>query len=263
MFVLTRENYHSQEANRLYMSHSQYANFLQCEAMAMAKLTGDWKEEQSDALLVGSYVHAWSEGTLEQFKANNPDCYTKKGELTAKMQQAERMIDCLKKDEFCMFVLQGEKEVIMTAEFAGATWRVMMDVYTPEKGRFVDLKTTRSISETQWNAELGERISFVEMYHYPRQFALYSEIERLATGRQERIDPIVVAVSKEDPPDKAIISMADHDRAEMELQMIRLNMPHILAVKHGIDKPSRCEKCDYCRATKVVSKIIHYSKLAG
>jgi hypothetical protein len=261
MLKLTRENYHSLEANQQYMSNSQYKSFLDCEAMAVAKVRGEWVPEKSDALLAGSYLHAWSEGTLEEFKAITPELFTKKGELYAQYKYIDRMIDCLRQDEFCMFVLQGQKEVIMTAEFGGVMWKIMMDIYSPDRERFVDIKSTRSISELVWSPEDSQKVSFIEMYSYPRQFAVYAEIERLVTGRSGWLEPLVVAVSKEDPPDKAIISMVDPVRTEYELTQIKLNLPHILAVKSGQEQPTRCETCDYCRATKKISRIIHFTEL--
>ena len=71
---LTSENYYSQEANREYMSVSGYKDFagtygkLPCEFHAMEKLNGNWEDEKTTALLVGSYVDSYFEGSLEQFK---------------------------------------------------------------------------------------------------------------------------------------------------------------------------------------------------
>ena len=36
--ILTQENYYTPEANRAYMSTSQFKDFEKCEAMALAKL---------------------------------------------------------------------------------------------------------------------------------------------------------------------------------------------------------------------------------
>lgn len=65
---LTSENYYSQEANREYMSVSGYKDFagtygkLPCEFHAMEKLNGNWEDEKTTALLVGSYVDSYFEG---------------------------------------------------------------------------------------------------------------------------------------------------------------------------------------------------------
>ena len=69
---LTAENYYSQVANMAYMSVSQFKAFEQCEAAAMAELYGEYKAPTSTALLVGSYVDAWFEGTLDKFILAHP-----------------------------------------------------------------------------------------------------------------------------------------------------------------------------------------------
>ncbi len=65
---LTNKNYYSQKANKEFFSVSQIKDFLKCEAQAMAKLSGEWVEEPTTAMLIGSYVDSWFEGTLEDFK---------------------------------------------------------------------------------------------------------------------------------------------------------------------------------------------------
>lgn len=43
--ILTNENYYSQEANKAYMSVSQYKSFLECEACAMAQINGEYERQ--------------------------------------------------------------------------------------------------------------------------------------------------------------------------------------------------------------------------
>ena len=66
--ILTNENYYSVDANLEYMSVSQYKDFRKCEAMALATLRGEWEKPKTTALLVGSYIDSWFEGTLDEFK---------------------------------------------------------------------------------------------------------------------------------------------------------------------------------------------------
>lgn len=88
---LTSENYYSQEANQEYMSVSGYKDFagtygkMPCEFYGMEKLNGRWEDEKSTALLVGSYVDSYFEGSLEQFKKDNPEIFTQKGELLSQI----------------------------------------------------------------------------------------------------------------------------------------------------------------------------------
>lgn len=81
---LTNENYYSQEANKEYMSVSQFKDFagtygkMPCEFEALEKLNGRWKTKKTTPLLVGSYVDSYFEGTLDQFKKENPEIFTTK-----------------------------------------------------------------------------------------------------------------------------------------------------------------------------------------
>jgi PDDEXK-like domain of unknown function (DUF3799) len=259
LIQLTAENYHSLKANQDYMSNSQYKDFRKCEASALAKVKGEWFSPPSDALLVGSYVHAGIEGVLDEFKADNPSLFTKKGELYSQYKHADKMLHVLQEDPFCMFVLEGQQEIIITEEFAGVMWKAKLDVYNQDRGRIVDLKTCKSIRDKVWDKDRGY-VSFVEAYGYIGQMALYTELEKRHSGRKEWLEPLIVAVSKEEVPDKAIINF-DNERLAVELEEVERNMPRIIAVKHGNEKPNRCDKCDYCKATKKVKTILHYSEL--
>ena len=260
---LNKNNYHSQAANVDYMSRGQYLDFLNCEAATLAVLKGEWVEELSDALLVGQYVHTFNDGTRGEFISSHPEMFKKNGELLAKFVVADKMIETLQKDPFAMYVLEGQKEVIYTAEMFGCWWKIMIDSHNPEKRRNVDLKTTRSITEKVWSEEAWAKVSFVEKYHYLLQSAIYSEVEYLSNGRStgDWFDFYIVAVSKEKFPDKAVINMTDPERLAKELAEVEVNMPRILAVKAGEVEAVRCEVCDYCKATKALTKAIHYSEL--
>jgi len=260
---LTRSNYHSLKAEREYMSRSQYLGFLQCEARQIAILAGEWTEEPSDAFLVGQYVHAWNEGCRGEFISEHPEMFTKAGGLKAQFKTADKMIAALEADPLCMYMLEGDKEVIFTAEFSGATWKVMVDTYNPERRRLVELKTTRGIREKAWSEEHNGRVSFIEQYNYLMQAALYCEIERLANGRKEGdwLDYYMVAVSKESVPDKEVIDMRDPDRYIQELEQVKANMTRILMVKSGQVQPARCERCNYCRSTRKLTKAVHYTEI--
>jgi len=262
---ITPENYYSFEAEREFMSVSQYRDFLACEAKALAKLKNEWVEEPTTEMLVGSYVHAWVEGpeALKKFKENTPQMFKKNGEPYAQFAHADKMIECLQNDPAAMYFLEGQKEVIMTGEIGGVPWKIKIDVYNPDKKRIVEIKTTRSITELYWDARYGARVSFVEMFDYPLQMAVYLEIERQNSGRDKWLEPLILAVSKEDPPDHAVISLNDPSRLTSELEEVKRNLHRILAVKTGKIAPTRCEKCNYCRSTKKISHIIFYLDLVN
>jgi hypothetical protein len=252
LIQLNDENYFSFEANQQYMSYSQYKEFLDCSARSMAKLFGGWGDKKNEAFLLGSYVHAWNEGldALESFKKNTPELFTKKGELYAQYKFADSIIKTLESDELCMFILAGNKEVIYTAEFAGAVWKIKIDSDNDEW--FSDLKVMRNLKEKYFG------INWVEHFGYIGQMALYQHIKALATGQV--VEPYIVAVTKEDPPDKQIIKF-DSDRLKYELEKIEFEMRKIMQIKNNQIPAERCEQCAYCRETKKLDRIIHYSQI--
>ena len=167
---LTSENYYSKEANQEYMSVSGYKDFagtygkMPCEFYGMEKLNGRWEDEKSTALLVGSYVDSYFEGSLEQFKKDNPEIFTQKGELKANFKQAEEIIARIERDEYFMKYMSGQKQVIMTGELFGAKWKIKMDSYIPGVA-IVDLKVMASITDLKWVKDIGY-LDFVRYWGY-------------------------------------------------------------------------------------------------
>jgi hypothetical protein len=261
-FVLTADNYYSKEADMKYMSVHQYLDFVGhmgvhgCEEMAMAKLKGEFEQETTTAMLVGSYVDSYFEGTLEQFKKEHPECFTQKGELKASFRQAEKMIERCEKDSYFMSTMQGEKQVIMTAYLFGCEWKIKMDSYLPGKA-IVDLKTSADIHKA-WKVQDYGYASFVEYWGYTLQMAVYQKVVEINTGK--KLPCYISVVTKEDSPEIAVINI-DQMTLDHALNEIEMNMASVLMVKTGEVEPFRCEKCDYCKATKVLKGAISYMDL--
>lgn len=261
-FVLTADNYYSKEADMKYMSVHQYLDFVGhmgvhgCEEMAMAKLKGEFEQETTTAMLVGSYVDSYFEGTLEQFKQEHPECFTQKGELKASFKQAEKMIERCEKDSYFMSTMQGEKQVIMTAYLFGCEWKIKMDSYLPGKA-IVDLKTSADIHKA-WKVQDYGYASFVEYWGYTLQMAVYQKVVEINTGK--KLPCYISVVTKEDSPEIAVINI-DQMTLDHALNEIEMNMPSVLMVKSGEAETVRCEKCDYCKATKVLKGAISYMDL--
>jgi hypothetical protein len=242
---LTNDNYYSSEANREYMSVSSYKSFCKCEAMAMAEIRGEWVRPQTTVLLVGSYIDSWFEGTLDEFRRDHPEIYkrTKGGDqLKADFMQAEELIEFVQRDPMFMRYMGGKKQIILTSELFGAKWKIKIDSYHPDK--IVDLKVMRSMERI-----MGK--SFVEHWGYDLQMAIYSAVE----GRD--LATYLAVVTKQEPPDKEIISVPRWRRVEL-LEDVKRKMPHILAVKRGEIPPTRCGVCEYCRATKMLTEPIDF-----
>lgn len=267
---LTKDNYFSLEANRHYMSVSQFKGFLPsyggCEARSIAELAGEYERPEKKAFEEGHYIHAWNEGTLDEFKANNPDLYSSRGptsgQLKANFQHCNKMIEVLESDDLVMKALAGQKEVIKTAELFGIPWKIMIDSYQPDISIFADLKALKDMDSNHWNKEAKCFENFIEHYGYDIQLAVYAEVERLDSGRgkEDWFLPHMVVVTKQDPPDHEIVYF-DFDSIAKSLNIVANNIDRVKAVKSGIEKPIRCEKCDYCRETKKIGRIKHFSEL--
>ena len=266
---VTKQNYFDLETDRAYMSNSQFKGFMNCEAKQMAILDGSHEKTSTPAMLLGKYVHAWNEDDLENFKSLNPEIYTQKGELKSEFKNANEIIEIIKSSPLFMEVLSGQKEVIFTAEMFGATWKVLIDSYLPEKNRFADLKVMAKLRDKCWDEALSCYVTSYENYGYWVQMAVYAEVERIANGRNTHLEPFIAVVTKEAYPDKAIISfVGDSDIPEaqldhfldVQLKFVEFNMPRILAVKSGTEKARRCEACDYCRKSKILTRTMHYSE---
>ena len=265
-FVLTADNYYSAEADKRYMSVHQYLDFvghmgvMGCESRAMAKLNGKWKEETTTAMLVGSYVDSYFEGTLEGFKEEHPECFakTKPYGLKAPFKQAEKMIARCEQDDYFMSTLAGEKQVIMTAYLFGCEWKIKMDSYLPGIA-IVDLKTSADIHKA-WKVQDYGYASFIEYWGYTLQMAVYQKVVEINTGK--RLPCYISVVTKEDSPEIKV-SFIDQQALDHALYEIEMNMQSVLMVKNGEVEPVGCGKCDYCKATEVLTGPVHFMDLIG
>lgn len=261
-FVLTNENYYSQEANKRYMSVHQYLDFVGhmgvhgCEKRAMAIIEGKYEKEKSTPMLVGSYVDSYFEGTLKHFKHENPDVFTQKGELKASFKQAEKMIARAKKDEKFMAYMSGEKQVIKTGYLFGCDWKIKMDSYLPGKA-IVDLKTTSDLHKA-WRVQDYGYVSVAEYWGYTIQMAVYQKIVEIDTG--EKLPCILAFITKEDSPELKLCYI-DQMTLDHALNEVEMNMSSVLMVKNGEVEPIPCGKCDYCKATEPVEEVINIADL--
>lgn len=256
--ALNPENYYSLDANHAYMSATRLKGYISCEARQHAIDTGAWAEEPTDAMLAGSYVHAVVEGSMESFRAEHPEMFVKSSELKATFRQADEMAKTLLSDTFVRSMLTGQHEEIVTAELFGVPFKAKIDVLHPT--RIVDVKTVSKLNERVWSPMDGRYVGWIEDRKYLMQLSIYTELVRLTYEEDEWRLPLIVAVTKENPPDKAILAV-DEATISDELQKVREHLPHVMDVALGLMEPVRCEHCAYCRATKQIKRIIQWQDL--
>lgn len=241
--MITAENYFSAENNMKYMGASQFKAFKNCEAAALAELKGEYPRDITSSLLVGSYVDAHVEGTLDVFRAKNPQIFTRQGELKSEYKRAEMMIERFERDEAFMRYLSGEKQVIKTGEIEGVPFKIKMDVYFPGK-MIVDLKTVKDFLPLYKEGE--GRLNFMLYWGYDIQAAIYQAIEG------NSLPFYIAAVTKEPSPDIRLIEMPQ-EYIDLALDDVRQNVVRYESIKMGLLEPDRCEHCDYCKATRVLT----------
>ena len=248
---LTNDNYFSKEAASEFWSVSQFKAFNRCEAAGLAEARGEYQREETDALLIGSYVDAYFSGPkeLDKFIARNGDKMISKrgGGLLAKFSHANDIIDRVEADPLMMDYLTGEKQVVMAAELFGAPWKAKFDVY--DEQRIVDLKCVRDFEDI-FDKGYGWR-SWVEYWGYDVQGAIYQKIEQLVTGREKPLPFYIAAVTKEKTPDIKVIQIPQHV-LDAAYNMVEAKIERFDLIKQGDVEPVRCEKCDYCKSTKVL-----------
>lgn len=249
--ILTEQNYHSAEASLAYMGASQFKAFMDCEAAALAQIRREWIPETTTSMLVGSYVDAHFSGMLDIFTAQHPEIMLKAGGLKAEFRHALKIIERMERDAFYMKYMAGEKQVIRTGEIAGVPFKVKIDVLHPARA-IVDQKVMRDF-EPIWKD--GAKRPFVEAWGYDLQGAIYREVE--GSG----LPFFLAAATKQEEPDLAVISIPV-EVLEEKIILVRELAPHFAAIKRGEVEPTRCEHCDYCRATKVLTAPVDYRDVA-
>lgn len=276
-FILTDDNYYSREADMHYMSCSQFQSFEKCEAATIARMRGLWEpHKQSDALFQGQYFHSYfespeafrrfCENNLEKIHKTKIDKKTGEIIITGKYAPFDTLDACIEAvlhDPLMKEIISwpGENEKPMTGYVGGIPWRMKMDKYCSGRRTIIDYKTSANIMELYYNPQTKQRQTFIEEFGYMMRSAVYGEIERQNTGSDSYPSFIILAVSKQDPPDKEVLLLNDDVRWNYELEEVARKIPRIQAIKNGEVSPRRCGTCEYCRATKKLNKIKMYTDL--
>lgn len=240
--------YFSSDANRSYMSVSQFKDFMKCPAAAMAKLRGEWVPEKGRALVLGSFVDELLTGdndSLGEFlEANHSEIYKKNGDFYADAAAAVETVELVKKQPLMMRYLGGEHQTIMTGEIEGVPFKIKMDSYQPNEF-IADLKYMASLR----SPNLFEPM--IRYWGYDLQAACYQEIVYQNTGK--RLPFYFVIATKENPPHLAVAEINQWNMDEA-LDKVRANIKRFQLIKNGELEAERCEEygCDYCTSTKVI-----------
>lgn len=251
--VITSENYFSMKNNMKYMGSSQFKAFKKCETATLAEIKGEYVRPVSDSLLIGSFVDAHFEGTLDVFEAHHPEVFTQKGTLKSQYQHAEYMIQRAERDELFMKYMSGEKQKIFTGEIAGVPFKIKVDSYHTEC--IVDLKCMKDF-ENVWNDDEHKKEHFIIHWGYHIQGAIYREIVRQNTGKT--LPFYIAGLTKEKPEPDINLYWIPDDVLDDGLNEVKSLAPRFQKIKNGEITPQRCEKCAWCRHTKVLTAPVNF-----
>ncbi len=239
---LTQSNYYSPETDQQYFSVSQYKDFMKCEAMAMAK-RGEYKPAMTRAMLTGSFVDSYFEGTLDLFINEHPAVFTQKQELRSEFKKANEIIARINQDDTFLRFMSGEKQRIMTFELFGYPWKMKMDSYLPGIC-ITDLKVV-------------QKFRTLPLWRYDLQGAVYQKGVELVTGEQL---PFYLAVATKERTIDLDIFQITQPVLDIALREIEQNIEHYARVKYGQEGAGILRKCDYCKSVKE-ARIRNYSEL--
>lgn len=243
MQELSQSNYYDAESNRRFFSVSQFKDFRKCEAMAMAKVSGEYKPEMTRAMLIGSFVDSYFEGTLDAFIKEHPEVFTRKQELRSEFRKANEIIRKIRSDELFMRFMSGEKQRIMTFDLFGVPWKMKMDSYLPGIC-ITDLKVVANFRTLPY-------------WRYDIQGAVYQKGVEIVTG--EQLPFYLAAATKERTPDFDIFQIPQ-PTLDFAMNEVGAEVQRYADVKAGLIEPEACGCCDYCKSRKE-ARIRNYNEL--
>ena len=258
--MLNDKNYFSTENNIKYTGSSQIKSFISCEKKALSELKGDWIQEKTDSLLASSYLDEKVSGTLNDFIQDNPELFTKKGDLKSQYKHIEDIYNEINSERNSMFkkYLSGKPQVIMTGKISGVPVKIKIDSFHLDKC-IVDLKCIKDF-KLIYNEKTKVKENFIDYYSYTIQGALYQEIVRQNTGKQ--LPFIIAACTKEKYPQFALLQIPQ-EKLDLKLQFLQSYLPHLQELKQGKIEPTSCGHCDYCISKQKCDKIWYYDEFWG
>lgn len=248
--IPNNDNYFSPEMEMAYFGHTQFCGFMECEERTLAMCKGDWQMPMTDALLAGQYVDAALTGSIGDVLGKHPEMLKRDGTLKSTFAGAERAIARARRDDMFMKYINGAKQEIMTGKLFGYDWKIKIDAFHEGKC-IVDLKCMKDF-EPIYKAGMG-KVSFVTAYGYDYQAAIYQAIVKDVTG--EKLPFIIAGVTKQDPSDIGLFEVPD-EMIHSALKVIENTIDRFAGIKAGEIEPRRCEKCAYCRESKVLNSIV-------
>ena len=238
--LLTHQNYFSTEADREYMSVSQYKNFKTCEAKALHDLEIP-DETYKESFLQGSLFEALVAGDSKLFIAQHPEMISTRGstagQLKSEFQRVLKAAEKFNSQEFFRSIINKcEKQVILTGEICGVPVKCCLDLFDRETNSIYDIKCMKDFNE-QWSKEEKKYIPWYYAWGYVLQLAVYREIVKQNFGKEPK-EIALLAATKEEIPDIQAIKF-NTELLDIELIDFMHNIRLYDEIKKGIIKPTK------------------------
>lgn len=253
--VLTLENYFSIEADREYMSVSQYKNFKTCEAKAMHDLE-EKDTTYKSAFLEGQLFENLVAGDAKLFMAQHPEMISTRGstagQLKSEFQRVVKAAEKFNSQKFFKDIIEKcEKQVILTGEICEVPVKCCLDLFDKKTFSIYDIKCMKDFNE-QWSKEEKRYIPWYYAWGYVLQLAVYREIVKQNFNTEPK-EIALIAATKEDIPDIQAIKFST-DLLDLELEEFKKNIRYYNDIKTGIAPAIGCGICSYCKTIKQINK---------
>jgi len=265
---ITDQNYYGQQASYAYLTNSQRKTFCECQARWLASILGEWTEPQKDVYFHGQYVDVALTESPAAFakwsERHQAKIYGRNGKKYKVFLDLDKAINTVRNEPLLMEYLTGEPQTIIAIEdFHGVPFKCKLDCLNLEKGFITDLKTTADLYMEQWSPVFMERVSYIDLYSYWTQAALYKEAVWV---KYERDLPFYIVAAEKKPKhdddsyvNRQIYHLDDTIYLENEWRNAVTTMLEMQRIKEAAMDPHeviRCEKCSYCISTKVLTEPI-------
>lgn len=253
MLQLTPETYFSVEADREYMSVSQFKAFRACQSKALYNIEQP-DATSKEAFLQGSLFEALVAGDPKLFIAQHPEMISSRGstagQLKSEFQRILKAAEKFNSQKFFKDIIEKcEKQVILTGVINDVPVKCCLDLFDRETFSIYDIKCMKDFNE-QWSKEEKRYIPWYYAWGYVLQLAVYREIVKQNFGKEPK-EIALLAATKEEIPDIQAIKF-DTELLDIELEDFRHDIRLYDEIKKGIIKPTPCNCCSYCKTIKEI-----------
>lgn len=248
--ILNRDNYFSVEADKEFMSVSQFKNFEKCEAKALNDIEKE-SQEDKQCFLEGQLFEALVSGDAKLFIAQHPELISSRGATAGQIKSNyAKVISAAEKfnsqDFFVNIVEKCEKQVVLTSEFCDVKVKCAIDLFDRMTNSIYDIKCMKDFKE-QWSKEEKAYQPWYYVYDYVLQLAVYREIVKQNFGEPLQVG--LIAATKEDSPDVQALSFS-YDLLDLEFEKFKSKIKRYDLIKKGFVEPIQCGCCDFCKSIK-------------